>query len=69
MGIGCTREDERIFAALGLLNEATPEFESNRDAKSAGVLLALPPLLLNGLLKYSDQNFRLLKGIMDYDHY
>lgn len=62
MGIGCTREEERIYAALGLLNEATPEFESNRDVKSAGVLLALPSLLLNGLLKYSDQNFRLPKG-------
>lgn len=62
MGIACTRENERILAALGELTEAIPEFRSNIDVKSAGVLLALPALLMNGLLEHSDQIFSLPKG-------
>lgn len=62
MGIACTRENERIFAALGKLTEAIPEFEPNIDVKSAGVLLALPALLMNGLLEHSDEIFSLPKG-------
>lgn len=62
MGIGCTRQEDRVQAAFGELSEAEPMFEENQDVKSAGVLLALPSLLLNGLLKYSDQVFSLPKG-------
>jgi hypothetical protein len=62
MGIGCTRENERILAALGELTEAVPVFTSNIDVKSAGVLLALPALLENGLLQHSDKIFSLPKG-------
>ncbi|MHC4270570.1 MAG: putative transposase [Planctomycetota bacterium] len=62
MGIGCTRQPERIQAALGELKEVTPEFVPNIDVKSAGVLLALPSLLANGLLNYSEQFFSLPKG-------
>ena len=39
MGIGCTRENERVLAAFGELTEAIPEFKPNIDVKSAGVLL------------------------------
>ena len=62
MGIACTRKEERVQAALGELAEAEPVFEINKDVKSAGVLLALPALLLNGLLKQSSQFFSLPKG-------
>jgi len=62
MGIACTRENERILASLGELTEAIPEFRSNIDVKSAGVLLALPALLMNGLLEHSDHIFSLPKG-------
>jgi hypothetical protein len=62
MGIGCTRQEDRVEAAFGELSEAGPIFEENQDVKSAGVLLALPSLLLNGLLKYSDQFFSLPNG-------
>lgn len=62
MGIGCTRKEERIQASLGELAEAEPVFEANKDVKSAGVLFCLPSLLLNGLLKYSDDFFSLPKG-------
>ena len=37
-------------------------FETNKDLKSAGVLFALPSLLLNGLLKQCGQFFSLPKG-------
>jgi len=62
MGIACTRKEERVQAALGELAEAEPVFETNKDVKSAGVLLALPSLLLNGLLKQCSEFFSLPKG-------
>jgi transposase len=62
MGIASTRENDRVLAALGELTEAIPEFKSNIDVKSAGVLLSLPALLMNGLLDHSDQIFSLPKG-------
>ena len=62
MGIGCTREAERTQAALGELNGVVAEFPPNVDVHSAGVLTALPALLSNGLLKYSEKFFKLPKG-------
>jgi len=62
MGIGCTRIEERVEAAFGGLNGAAPAFNSNIDVKSAGVLLALPSLLLNGLLKFSKEHLSIPKG-------
>lgn len=67
MGMGCTRETERVRAALGELNGVDPAFASNQDLKSAGVLLALPSLLVNGLLKFSHQFFTLPKGYYGLD--
>jgi hypothetical protein len=55
MGIGCTRKEERVQAALGELAEVEPVFETNKDVKSAGVLLALPSLLLT-LQRYYHSN-------------
>jgi Transposase protein len=60
--MGCTREEERIGAALGELSEASPCFGPNLDVKSAGVLVALPALLANGLLKSCDRFFKLPPG-------
>lgn len=62
MGMGCTRQEDRVQAAFGELAEANPVFKENVDVKSAGVLLALPSLLLNGLLKNCDQFFSIPKG-------
>jgi len=62
MGMGCTREEERVQAAWGELDSAAPVFTPNADVKSAGVLVALPSLLQNGLLKYCDQHFSLTRG-------
>ena len=62
MGIGCIRVEERVEAAFGVLNGAEPVFNSDIDVKSAGVLFALPSLLLNGLLKYTKEHLSLPKG-------
>ena len=51
-----------MLAACGQTGPAGPVFEMQQDVSSAGVLLALPGLLVNGLLKYCDENFRLPKG-------
>jgi len=55
MGIACTRPDERIFAAIGLLTEgATTRFQCSRDVTYGGVLCALPALAENGLFSHLD---------------
>ncbi len=62
LGLGCTRQQERVDASLGLLDGAPPVFEPGQDVKSAGVLFAVPALLCNGLLKFSEQHMRLPPG-------
>jgi hypothetical protein len=49
MGIGCTREEERSMAALGKMEYAPSVFEDNQSVMNAGVLLALPALISQGL--------------------
>ncbi|MDA2924641.1 hypothetical protein MYX65_08305 [Acidobacteria bacterium AH-259-L09] len=39
-----------------------PVFEPGRDVQAAGVLFAVPALLVNGLLQFSDKYFKPLKG-------
>lgn len=62
MGLACTREYERFLASVGKISHASPEFYSLSDVKSAGVLLSIPGLLVNGLLKFSDRYFSLPNG-------
>ena len=62
MGLACSRTIERIGASIGQLDGVDAVFAPNIDVKSAGVLLALPALLLNGLLRYCDRYFSLPKG-------
>jgi len=52
MGRGCTRESERVLASVGKLNFAPSKFTHCKDVPNGGVLLALPALLLNGLLNH-----------------
>ena len=52
-GMACTNTIGRIDAVLKK-KVATPEFENNRAVENAGVLLALPALLSNGLLSHND---------------
>jgi hypothetical protein len=47
---------------LGLLNEYTPVFTTAVDIPNGGVLLALPALLVSGLLYRVEKFFRLPAG-------
>ena len=62
LGLGCTNDLERIMAAKGQLKAVEPSFTKSSDVQSAGVLVALPALLANGLLKYTEKYFRLPDG-------
>lgn len=60
--MGCTRVEERVAAAFGKLKEARVEFAFALDVRFGGVLLALPALLINGLLRHSEKYFSLPNG-------
>jgi transposase len=62
MGTACTRVNERVLAAMGLLRGAPMQFEQCRDLPYGGVLCALPALLLNGLLEGAESHLNTLDG-------
>ena len=62
-GVAVKRTDERALARVGLLEEATPSFAAAEAVPGAGVLLALPALLDQGLLEVGEEVYgRLSKG-------
>lgn len=66
MGVGATRIEDRVFAALGLQN-AVISFNSCESVKYGGVLLLLPFLIANGLLSYKKYYSKRLSGYYDFD--
>lgn len=66
MGIGATRTDERIFAAVGLLNKTPVEFLPSEGVDFGGVLFLLPSLVETGLLSYRE-HYEDLNGYYDLD--
>ncbi len=62
MGKACTRTVERVAAATGEIDQAELKFDNLTDVKGGGILFALPALLMNGLLKYSEKFFNLPNG-------
>ncbi|MGB8710855.1 MAG: putative transposase, partial [Methyloceanibacter sp.] len=62
MGTACTRPDERVLAAFGLLDGAPTRFESCRDISFGGVLCALPALAENGLFRHIHDCLAQLRG-------
>ncbi len=63
MGRGATRVTERVGTSLKTTEKIPSiQFENNKDISKGGVLLALPALLSNGLLKNIDNIFTIPKG-------
>ncbi len=62
MGTACTRPDQRVLAAFGLLDGAPTRFETCRDVSSGGVLCALPALAANGLFRHIHDCLLKLRG-------
>jgi cell division protein FtsB len=62
MGMGASNVEERVAASIGQLEAATIEFKPALDVPHAGVLLALPALLVSGLLRHTHEYFQLPKG-------
>lgn len=67
MGNATTNTMDRYEASIGELNAVSPEFKNSYDVPNAGVLFALPALLATGLLKYTEQFFKLPKGYYGLD--
>ncbi|HAM51929.1 MAG TPA: hypothetical protein DCP92_15040, partial [Nitrospiraceae bacterium] len=68
MGMGATRTLERVLAATGNLAAAESSFEAAVDVSNGGVLWALPALIANGLLRHTEQYFRLPNGYYSVTH-
>jgi hypothetical protein len=68
MGTACTRADERMMAALGLVSSALTRFERCQDVDLGGLLAGLPALCGNGLLSGLDRHLRLPKGFYSALH-
>ncbi len=67
MGVGATNMLARIASSFGKLNGVEIEFQACADVPYGGVLLALPSLLANGLLKHTDEHFSLPAGYYNID--
>jgi prepilin-type processing-associated H-X9-DG protein len=68
MGTACTRADERIAAAMGLVECATARFEAGCDVQMAGLLAGLPALCANGLLTGLGKHLHLPNGFYSALH-
>jgi len=62
LGVACTRPEERVLAAFGMLQGAPTRFENCRDVSFGGVLCALPALEANGLFEHLKESFPALGG-------
>jgi transposase-like protein len=68
MGTACTRADERMAAALGVMKSAVTRFERCRDVDLGGLLAGLPALCGNGLLSGLDRHLSLPPGFYSALH-
>jgi hypothetical protein len=65
MGMGATDLEGRLEASLGGGGPVKPGFVASSDVPNAGVLLALPALLANGLLRGSKTLLEIPRGYYD----
>ena len=68
MGTACTRPDERMAAALGLVESASTRFEPCEDVAMGSLLVGLPVLCENGLLSGLDRHLSLPGGFYSAMH-
>jgi hypothetical protein len=68
LGMACTRVEERVLAASGLLDGAQTRFEVCRDVPHGGVLCALPALAANGLFEHLGRLGKLPAGYYGLAH-
>jgi hypothetical protein len=68
MGAACTRADERVAAAMGLVECATARFKAGHDVQMAGLLAGPPALCANGLLMGLGKHLHLPKGFYGAPH-
>lgn len=61
-GVAVKRSGERALASVGLLQEANPLFEPAEAVAGAGVLLALPALLREGLIDVGEKVYGNLRN-------
>lgn len=62
IGVGATDVIGRLASSFGGMGPVTPEFSPCMDVSNAGLLLALPALISNGLLRHTDKLFQLPRG-------
>lgn len=62
LGIGVKRLPERALAMLGKLAEAAPEFSAAEGVAKAGVLLALPAVMAQGLFAAGNEAYWRLRN-------
>lgn len=65
--MGATKTFERLAVSLGRLDAPAPAFETSVDVTYAGVLFALPALLVCGLLHQTEKHFQLPRGYYRLD--
>lgn len=68
MGTACTRADERIAAAMGLIHGTAAQFETCKDVSMGGLLAGLPALCANGLFSGLDKHLSLPNGFYTAMH-
>jgi transposase len=61
-GVAVKRQGERALAALGMLPEAAPSFTAAESVAKAGVLVALPAVVAQGLYEVGEQVYGALRN-------